>query len=129
MQNIKDFILIINNRITKLVLIYLSIIFCVIVSFMLGRLTTLKISKPDIKVVSSNYFENKTSATSTENNSDQEIIVKNTVDKSFIFASKKGKYFYYKGCGGNTISKKNLVYYKSESQAVAAGKIIYSKCK
>ena len=96
---------------------------------MLGRLTTLKISKPDIKVVSSNYFENKISSNSTENNLTEEVLIKSTVDKSFIFASKKGKYFYYKGCGGNTISKKNLVYYKSESQAIAAGKIIYSKCK
>ena len=51
-----------------------------------------------------------------------------SVDHSLIFGSSKGKYFYYKGCGGTTISKKNLVYYKSESDALAKGKVLYNKC-
>jgi hypothetical protein len=49
--------------------------------------------------------------------------------KSLIFGSSQGKYFYYKGCGGDSISPKNLVYYKSEAEGIAKGKSLYSKCQ
>jgi hypothetical protein len=140
MQNIKDFILIINNRITRLVLIYIGIIFFVLVAFMLGRLTTIKTSRIPIKIVQSNYLEKSVSVLDIENsealnaekdvnNTNGNMNNINTINKSLIFGSKKGKYFYYKGCGGNTIAKKNLVYYKNEAAAIAAGKLLYDKCK
>jgi hypothetical protein len=46
-----------------------------------------------------------------------------------IFGSKKGKYYYYEGCGGTNISKKNLVYYKSEAEAEKMGKTLYKSCQ
>lgn len=49
--------------------------------------------------------------------------------KSTIFGSSLGKYYYYKGCGGDSISQKNLVYYKTEQEAESKGKILYSKCQ
>jgi hypothetical protein len=103
---------------------------------MLGRVTAIKISRTPIKIVQSNYLEKSVSDKSVESletsnftNSISSINNTSAINKSLIFASKKGKYFYYKGCGGNTIAKKNLVYYKNEAAAIAAGKILYNKCK
>lgn len=57
------------------------------------------------------------------------VVNQNNGDSSVIFGSSKGKYYYYKGCGGEAISPKNLVYYKSESEAEAKGKSLYNKCQ
>ena len=150
---IQDFGKIINSRISNTLLVYFGLIFCLSSGFIIGRMTTLKIEKPEVTISSDseNYLQQSgydsssgenISGTSSEEENSKDFSnnsayknnsnysgAKASVDKSQIFASKKGKYFYYKGCGGNTITKKNLVYYKSEAQAISAGKIIYSKCK
>ncbi len=77
---------------------------------------------PEMKILEKTEFTSFSDASST-------IANKNSRDISVIFGSSKGKYYYYKGCGGDSISTKNLVYYKSESEAKAKGKSLYSKCQ
>lgn len=76
----------------------------------------------EMKILEKTEFTSFSDTSSTTEN-------ENKRDSSVIFGSSKGKYYYYKGCGGETISTKNLVYYKSESEAKARGKLLYSKCQ
>ncbi len=128
---IQDFAKIINGRISKALLVYFGLLFCLSSGFMIGRMSKIIISKPEVRVETdgeADFIQNQqdlASGTSSNTASDEERIS----SKSLIFASSKGKYFYYKGCGGSNISKKNTIYYKSESQALAAGKILYAGCK
>ena len=103
MQNIKDFILIVNNRITKLVLLYMSFLFCIMISFLFGRMVNIKSEKQEVKIVQSNYLEeirkDDPSEISIGNGPSSTTIIKNQNDKkelnkNLIFASSKGKYFY-----------------------------------
>lgn len=132
---IQDFAKIINSRISKTLLVYLGLIFCLTSGFMIGRATKILDNIPEVTIGNldgSEYDYNIENATSgAQEYQDEYKNASNaaTLDKSQIFASSKGKYFYYKGCGGSSIAQKNLVYYKSEQAALAAGKILYNKCK
>ena len=143
---IQDFAKIINNRITRLALVYFGMIFCIFIGFIIGRISKIQDTKHQIQIIEklSDIYkdvasqelaeyaaQSQTNNSFIQNSQSKSQNIKDVIgtNKSLIFASKKGKYFYYKGCGGNTIVKKNLVYYKSEAQALAAGKILYSKCK
>jgi hypothetical protein len=132
MYIIQDFLKLINSNLKRDFLVYISLIFCLFAGFALGRVSKISEIKPDLKFasfqedLSINPNINDSDSTNTPNNMNEAGA---SIDKSLIFASSKGKYFYYKGCGGNTISPKNLVYYKSEQDALAKGKILYSKCK
>lgn len=77
---------------------------------------------PKMKILEKTEFTSFSDTSSSTTNQEG-------VDQSVIFGSSKGKYYYYKGCGGDSISTKNLVYYKSESEAKAKGKTLYSKCQ
>lgn len=142
LENFPDFLKVINNRITKNIIIYFGFLTMLLSGFMMGRITTLKIEKPEVKIlpVGSSYLSSDNFFNSTSSNSNNSSAgnldsasssdsIPDSFNKGVIFGSSKGKYFYYKGCGGNTISPKNLVYYKSEAEALAAGKTLYSKCK
>ena len=107
---------------------------------MLGRISNIESSIPgmtitssdDVSISSADDFNVKNdTSTTTDSQSYQKYQNKQIklTDKSLIFGSIKGKYFYYKGCGGANISTKNLVYYKSEADAIGRGKVIYAKCK
>ena len=53
------------------------------------------------------------------------------IDKKTIFSGKssRSKYYYYLGCGGQSIKKQNIIYYSSETEAEMAGKVLHPKCK
>ncbi len=78
--------------------------------------------------LSENYYKNipEVKLIKTEEN---QVAEKEQEGVRVIFGSSKGKYYYYKGCGGDTISAKNLVYYKSESEAEKMGKKLYKSCE
>jgi len=122
---IQDFLKIINHRISLALLSFFSIVISLIVGFLIGRTSNILASVPEMRVLDKNNQEiSQESLTSTSTTE-----IKSTTAKSVIFGSRIGKYFYYKGCGGDTISAKNLVYYKTEAEAIAKGKLLYSKCK
>ncbi len=135
MHIIQDFLKISNNNISRTFLVYFSIISALGLGFMIGRMSNIHAQQQIITITDQNGLEvsevediNSTTTGESTIQSSKGLKVKST-DKSMIFGSSKGKYFYYKGCGGSTISPKNLVYYKSEQDAVNRGKIIYSKCR
>lgn len=148
-MKLEEFLKLLENRITKSLLVFVGMLSMLVSGFAMGRVSDIKSEKPEVRVVDvrsvlelstssqdiseENNFEN--SNNSNQNNYNQNNFVtkagsaKNVVNKGVIFGSSKGKYFYYKGCGGTTISPKNLVYYKSEADALAKGKVLYSRCK
>ena len=105
---------IINHRLSPAILYFFSLIFCIILGFLIGRTSKIINSVPEMQIIEKADFTSQNDVKS---------------DKSLIFGSRQGKYFYYKGCGGDSISPKNLVYYKTESEAIAKGKSLYSKCQ
>lgn len=82
--------------------------------------------------LSENYYKNIPEVKlirSAENISYESPTSTTSADQRVIFGSSKGKYYYYRGCGGDTISAKNLVYYKSEAEAEKMGKKLYKSCE
>lgn len=116
MYIIQDFAKIINSRLRKWVIYLLSLIslsiFLIFISVF--YVTQEEANKAQILLTPSGIKENNAN---------------NTDSRGFYFASKRGKYYYFKGCGGDKLSPKNLIYFKTESEAIKAGKILYSKCK
>lgn len=160
MESIKEVMMIVNNRISKDFIYFMSLVFVLVLGFMIGRTSEIKNNKSDVKVYdissgleilpnpTSSLFEEHSMGDDKEfSNSDTNLDVnslnsstsRQNINKSKvfgdkisggkIFGSRKGKYFYYEGCGGSTISPKNLVYYKTESNAIAKGKVLYGKCR
>jgi hypothetical protein len=78
--------------------------------------------------LSENYYKNipEVKLIKTEEN---QVAEKEQEGVRVIFGSSKGKYYYYRGCGGDTISPKNLRYYKSEAEAEKMGKKLYKSCE
>lgn len=115
MNIITEFIKIINSRIGEGLLIALLVANSVFLGLFLGLNAQIHKDSNVVAVFQSEESQNK----------DKEA---HTAEK-VIFGSSKGKYFYYKGCGGTSISAKNLVYYTSEAQAIAQGKVLYKSCE
>ena len=61
-----------------------------------------------------------------QNDNNKQIINKKTI---FSSKTKRSKYYYYLGCGGQSIKKENIIYFSSEQEAENAGKILSPKCK
>jgi hypothetical protein len=138
MHIIQDFLKISNNSISRPFLQYFSIIVALCLGFMIGRMSSIEAQNPQMVITDSEgMLVDSVAVSDTQNDmgTNTQVSVTNSAhlvqatDKSVIFGSSKGKYFYYKGCGGNTISPKNLVYYTSETDAINKGKVLYSKCK
>ncbi len=138
MKNLLFFINHIENSITKTLLYYFLLVAFTLSGFMIGMTANIIGNKGEVKIENvdgsvygeniSNLDSNNFSST-TKNTEDYKINENKIVNKSFIFGSSKGKYFYYKGCGGDSIAAKNLRYYKSEAEAIAIGKKLYKKCE
>jgi hypothetical protein len=103
-------------------MVYVIAIILIINAYVLGGIMSLK-SRSDNYIFTTDYVKKKEAHDSTNETPD---IVKN---KSIIYGSSKGKYFYYKGCGVQNISAKNLVYYKSEDEAKSLGKLLHKSCE
>jgi hypothetical protein len=112
---ISDFVKIINSRLGTGVLFTLFIVNATFLGFLIGLNTELRGGDHVVQVMQT---EESLVLDKSENK-----------DEKVIFGSSRGKYFYYKGCGGTTISSKNLVYYKSEADAIAKGKTLYKSCE
>lgn len=115
---ISDFIKIINSRLNYVLLFSIFLINAVFTGFLIGIYEEQVRDYKNVIYVQAE--ENKMSGSAAGAAGQQH---------SDIFGSSKGKYFYYKGCGGNNLSVKNLVYYKTEAEAIAKGKILYKGCE
>ncbi|MDQ5957527.1 MAG: hypothetical protein QG614_502 [Patescibacteria group bacterium] len=130
-MKLKYIIKLLDNRISKSLIVFTSMACALFVGFVSGRISGIESDKTNFQVVdiaSGDIFLPNASNTidtveTFQLDKDQDV------NKSLIFGSSKGKYFYYKGCGGNNLSAKNLVYYKSEADALAKGKVLYNKCE
>lgn len=131
MKNLLFFVNHIENSITKTMLYYFLIIMFTVSGFMLGATSNIMNNRGELKIgnIDGSIYREDMGGGSEAAAQNTQINQNKTQDKSLIFASVKGKYFYYRGCGGTTIAAKNLRYYKSEADAVKAGKILYDKCK
>jgi hypothetical protein len=134
MKNLLFFINHVENSISKTLIYYFAIITFTISAFLLGMTANTIGNRGEIIVENKSnktYFGGETDV--YENISSQSK--DNTLEKypnsnkSVIFGSVKGKYFYYKGCGGDSVAAKNLRYYKSEAEAIRLGKILYKQCE
>lgn len=114
LHSIQEILKIINNRLSR-DLLWVFTSFCLMFTgYLLG--------------LSENYYKNIPSVSLIKTEENQRIEQEQEGIK-VIFGSSKGKYYYYRGCGGDTISAKNLVYYKSESEAEKMGKKLYKSCE
>jgi hypothetical protein len=141
MKNLSFFINHIDNSISKTIIYYALIISFTLSSFFLGMTVNIKNNRGEVKIQnndgtaylnqeSNDYQKNTLEPFDKDGNkiissADNKSI---SFNKSVIFGSVKGKYFYYKGCGGDSIAAKNLRYYKTESEAIKLGKKLYNKC-
>lgn len=153
MNIIQDLAKIINHRITNRLLIFIGLISSIIISFIIGITSNINNSTAKVYIISSitdeqqKLIKNEAQDTQNEDSNikEQQNIenssspaentkkgitkIVNVANKSVILGSSKGKYFYYKGCEPSNLSPKYLVYYKTESQAISAGKTLHSKCR
>jgi hypothetical protein len=129
MKNFLFFINHVENSISKTLVYYVIIIFFTLSGFMIGRTSNIINNIESVKIANVDDSDYNTQDNNYGVTEGEAKNLTTLADKSIIFGSVKGKYFYYKGCGGDSISKKNLRYYKSESEAVAKGKKLYSKCQ
>lgn len=138
MKNFLFFINHIENSISKTLLYYLLLVTVSVSSFLIGATSNLIENRGTMEIKNldgTNYQDldahrDENATSSSIDKTLESFNGKNEYqDKSIIFASVKGKYFYYKGCGGESIAKKNLRYYKSEAEAIKAGKKLYNKCE
>lgn len=135
MKNLLFFINHIDNSITKTFIYYFIVLTFTISAFMIGMTANIISNKGEIKIENSDgsaYLDQSINFKSFDENGNKivdNMEEKSTFNKSVIFGSSKGKYFYYKGCGGDSIAAKNLRYYKSEAEAIKLGKLLYNKCK
>lgn len=109
---ILHFIKIINHRLKSPLFNLILTIILIIVIFTWGK----------IYIINQNqeYF------TIHQNANNKQIINKKTI---FSSKTKRSKYYYYLGCGGQSIKKENIIYFSSEQEAEANGKILHPKCK
>ncbi len=138
MKNFLFFINHIENSISKTLVYYLLLVTVTVSSFLIGATSNLIYNRgvAEIKNVDGTNYQDldvntnqSVMGSGTDKSSESFNIADEYKNKSIIFASVKGKYFYYKGCGGESIAKKNLRYYKRESEAIKAGKKLYKKCE
>ena len=136
MKNFLFFINHVENSISKTLVYYFLLISVAVSSFFIGATSNLIENRGGMEIKNldgtnyEDFNENKnTNITGINTESISNSITNQNKDKSIIFASVKGKYFYYKGCGGESIAKKNLRYYKTEAEAIKAGKKIYKNCE
>lgn len=133
MNIIQDFLKIINNRLTSTTLLFFSLIFCLVAGFIIGRMGSFLSLPATMTVVHAEGIVDDIGGGADKANqlnaTNSTTKTTSPADGKLIFGSKIGKYFYYKGCGGDNLSAKNLVYYSSEAQAIASGKVLHDKCK
>jgi len=128
MQKIKAFI---DSKQGKDILIVLIVILVGLGSFELGRLSKGTGSTDGVKIeyTGKSASQNlEASALSAEDNLQSNLApVKSATS---YFASNRGKKYYPAGCSaGKTIKQENRIYFKTTSEAEAAGYTLSSSCR
>lgn len=119
LHSIQEILKIINNRITSDLLWFFASICLLFIGYFIGLSERYYDQPSEFEIVPGLGAWDGASSS----------VEAGAFDASVIFGSRKGKYFYYKGCGGDNIAPKNLVYYKSETEAQKLGKTLYQKCQ
>lgn len=116
------------------ILLIISAILIAGCMYFIGNMTALESRSSEIQIIypeaiaiqSDKNIEN--SKTNTEIQKDN--VVKPNSNQGQIIASKNGKRYYYKNCGGvNRIKIENRIYFETEQQAEAKGLTLASGCK
>lgn len=80
------------------------------------------------KIVSSQYFVSNGNFQYIESDFSKGIGNNSKEDKYFIYASKKGKKYYYYNCRA-TIKEENKIFFDSDAAALKAGYTLSKTCK
>jgi hypothetical protein len=118
-------------------LLIISAILIAVSMYFIGNMTALEsqsseiqIIYPDAIAIQSDKIDNNPENSKTNTEIQKDNIVKPNSNQSQIIASKNGKRYYYKNCGGiNRIKTENRIYFETEQQAEAKGLTLASGCK
>lgn len=115
----------------------MSAILVAVSMYFIGNMTALEsqsneiqIIYPDAIALDSNQSNKKAEASNINTEIQKDVISKSNSNQGQIIASKNGKRYYYKNCGGvNRIKTENRIYFETEQQAESKGLTLASGCK
>jgi hypothetical protein len=118
-------------------LLIISAILIAVSMYFIGNMTALEsqsseiqIIYPDAIAIQSDKIDKNPENSKTNTEIQKDNIVKPNSNQGQIIASKNGKRYYYKNCGGvNRIKTENRIYFETEQQAEAKGLTLASGCK
>jgi len=118
-------------------LLIMSAILVAVSMYFIGNMTALEsqsneiqIIYPDAIALDSNQSNKKAEASNINTEIQKDVISKSNSNQGQIIASKNGKRYYYKNCGGvNRIKTENRIYFETEQQAESKGLTLASGCK